>query len=80
MKLMIAGHLFGDGSATEILKDDEVTDEIQEPPLLENPLDHDLEFWHKRWSEGFTSDRSPRFKPFPACRQRSDPGLYSVRN
>ena len=80
VKLVVAGHLLSDRSAAGILEDDEVPNEIEKAPLIEDTLDYDLKFWKVGIGESFAGDRAPRLKPLPACRERADPGLNSVRD
>ena len=80
VKLMIAGDLLRHGAAAEIFEHDEVAKEIEEAPLVENSLDHDLEFRQVIFSERLARDRAPGFEPLPARAERADARLDSVRN
>ena len=42
VELVVAGHLLGELTAVFVLEDDEVADEVEEPPLVEDPFEHHL--------------------------------------
>ena len=72
VKLMVSRHLLRNRSAAEIFEDDEITKEIEKAPLVEHPLDHDLEFRKVIFSKRLARDRAPRLKPLPARPERAD--------
>lgn len=80
MELMIPGDLLHHGAAAEIFKYDEVAQQIEKAPLLENSLDEDLKLRQVIFSERLAGDRAPRLEPLPAGAQRTDPRLDSVRD
>jgi hypothetical protein len=45
MELMVTGHLLGHGSATRVLEDDEMPDQIKQAALVEDPIEHHLQLW-----------------------------------
>ena len=72
MELVVAGDLLGHGSAAEVFEDDEVANEVEEPPLVENSLDHDVEFREMCRGKCLASNRAPGLEPLPPRPERSD--------
>ena len=58
VELVVAGHLLGDRRAPSDLEDDEVADQVEEAPLVEDALDQHLQLGRalrgeviaRRWS------------------------------
>src|SRR5437867_12749374 len=77
VKLMISGHLFDEHSAPHVFEDDEIADQIEEPPLFKDAFEHDLQF-RQTCSFVFSGDGSPRLEPFFVCADGSNAPLHTV--
>ena len=78
MVLVIAGHLLDEDPAAGVLEDDEVPDQVQEPPLVEDALQDDLQLRQGGVGQGLAFDGPPGHEPFLVGRQGPDPGLNAV--
>src|SRR5687767_9909213 len=80
VKLMVAGDLLRYRTPTEIFEHDEVANQVEKAPLIENSLDHDLEFRQVVFSQRLSGNRTPGLEPLPARAERTDARLDSIRN
>jgi len=80
VKLVIARRLLRQGPAPIVLEDDEVAEEIEQPALLENALEHDLQLRQMGIGELLARDRAPGLEPLPPGGERADARLEPVRD
>ena len=80
VKLVIPGHLLGQGSAAVVLEHDEVADKRQQPARDADPFEQHLELRQARVGQRLARNRAPRLEPLLPGRQRADARLQSVRH
>ena len=78
MELVVAGHLLDELAAARVLEDDEVAQQVEEAPLLEHTLQHDLQLGHVRRRVLAPGDRAPGLEPLLARAERADARLHAV--
>ena len=66
VELVIPRHLLDQRAAAVVLEHDEVADEREEPPRLEDALQHHLELGHMRVGQRLPGDGAPGLEPLPA--------------
>jgi hypothetical protein len=77
VELVIAGELLHDAVVVGLV-DDEVAQEIEEAPLLEDPAQHHLELGHRGRRELFTLDGAPRRVALAVRGDRADARVDAV--
>ena len=80
VELMIPRHLLDQRPAAVIFEHDEVANQRQEPVRVAHTRKHDLQLGQVRLSQNLSRNRAPGLEPLPACSERPDSGLDSVRN
>jgi hypothetical protein len=83
VKLVVAGHLLHELAASaaggrRVLEHDEVAQQVEKAPLLENPLQHHLQLRLLRGRILAPGDGAPGFEPLLARAERADPRLHAV--
>jgi hypothetical protein len=80
VELVVACRLLREGSAPVVLEDDEVAEEIEQPALLQDALEHDLQLGQMGVGELLARDRAPGLEPLAPGGERADAGLDPVRD
>ena len=75
--LVIAGQLLDDRLAV-VLEDGEMSNQVEEPILGEDPLEQDLEFRGALGRDVDALDGPPGHEPLPIGGERADAGLQAV--
>ena len=65
VELVIPRHLLDQRAAAVVLEHDEVADERENPPRLEDALQHHLELRHMRVGQRLPRDGAPGLEPLP---------------
>lgn len=77
MELVIASHLLNK-TGGRLLENQEVPDDVEEAPLLEYPLDQNLQLRHEGGGQILTIDGLPGLEPLTARCDRAHTGLQPV--
>src|SRR5439155_20599518 len=78
VELVVTCHPFGKSASSLILEDNKVLDKIEKPAPVEDAFEHDPQLGHLGVGQCLAGDRTPRFEPLPAGRQRSDALLDAI--
>ena len=78
VELVISRHLFDQGTTAVIVKDNEVADQRQEPSVLADTLEHDLQPGQIGARLTVSRDGAPRFEPLLTGAEGAHPGINTV--
>ena len=76
--LVVAGHLLDQHAIARVLEDDEIADEIQEAPPVEDPLDHNLKLAQMLVGQPRAVDGPPGHEPFAVGGEGADARVEAV--
>ena len=76
--LVVASHLLDQHAVPRVLEDDEVADEVEEPPPVEGPLDHHLKLAEPVVRQPRPVNRPPRHEPLAVGGEGADARVNAV--